>query len=145
MATSKNKMTEKGGSLTWHQREHRFTWGSYIFGSILVLSSYNKRSYKMFYLVASFSYTVYRGISKSVWACFITLSLYTLTSVCIFSTLISKHFLRCWQGEFVWQPRASLEGDQFLYSPDFNVWFRGVWWGENRYKSPTGDKGLNAY
>ena len=41
-----------------HQRKHRFTWGSYISGSILVLFSYNKRSYKMFYLVASFSYTV---------------------------------------------------------------------------------------
>ena len=28
-------------------------------------------------------------------------SLYTLTSVCIFSLLFSIHFLRCWQGEFV--------------------------------------------
>ena len=29
------------------------------------------------------------------------LTLYTLTSVCIFSILFSIHFLRCWQGEFV--------------------------------------------
>ena len=29
------------------------------------------------------------------------LTLYTLTSVCIFSILLSIHFLRCWQGEFV--------------------------------------------
>ena len=29
------------------------------------------------------------------------LTLYTLTSVCIFSKLFSIHFLRCWQGEFV--------------------------------------------
>ena len=28
-------------------------------------------------------------------------SLYTLTSVCIFSILFSTHFLACWQGEFV--------------------------------------------
>ena len=38
----------------------------------------------------------------------VTLTLYTLTSVCIFSILFSIHFLRCWQGEFVWQSRASL-------------------------------------
>ena len=29
------------------------------------------------------------------------LTLYTLTSVCIFSILFSIHFLRCWEGEFV--------------------------------------------
>ena len=29
------------------------------------------------------------------------LTLYTLTSVCIFSILFSIHFLMCWQGEFV--------------------------------------------
>ena len=29
------------------------------------------------------------------------LTLYTLTSVCIFSILFSIHFLRCWHGEFV--------------------------------------------
>ena len=30
-----------------------------------------------------------------------SLTLYTLTSVCIFSILSSIHFLICWQGEFV--------------------------------------------
>ena len=29
------------------------------------------------------------------------ITLYTLTSVCIFSILSSMHFLMCWQGEFV--------------------------------------------
>ena len=46
------------------------------------------------------------------------LTLYTLTSVLIFSILISKHFLRSWLGEFVEQSRASLVGDHFLYSHD---------------------------
>ena len=41
-------------------------------------------------------------------------TLYTLTSVCIFSILFSIHFLRCWQGEFVQQSRACLVGDNFL-------------------------------
>ena len=30
-----------------------------------------------------------------------SLTLYTLTSVCIFSMLFSIHFLMCWEGEFV--------------------------------------------
>ena len=38
----------------------------------------------------------------------VTLTLYTLTSLCIFSILFSIHFLRCRQGEFVQQSRASL-------------------------------------
>ena len=41
------------------------------------------------------------------------------------SVLFSIHLLRCWQGEFVKQSRASLAGDHFLYSCDANVWFRG--------------------
>ena len=48
---------------------------------------------------------------------------YTLTSVCIFSVLFFKQFVRCWQGEFVEQSRASLVGDQFLDSQDLNVFF----------------------
>ena len=32
----------------------------------------------------------------------------SLTSVCIFSILFSIHSLLCWQGEFVYQSRASL-------------------------------------
>ena len=46
-------------------------------------------------------------------------------SVCIFSVLFSLHFQSCQQGKFVWQSRASLVGDLFLYSHDLNVWFRG--------------------
>ena len=52
------------------------------------------------------------------------LTLYTLTSVCIFSILFSTHFQRGWQGEFVSQSRAALVGDHLLYSHDFHVWFR---------------------
>ena len=33
--------------------------------------------------------------------------LYTFTSVCIFSILLSIHVLRCWEGDFVWQSKAS--------------------------------------
>ena len=36
------------------------------------------------------------------------LTLYTLTSVFIFSMLFSVHILMCWQGEFVLQSRVSL-------------------------------------
>ena len=50
-----------------------------------------------------------------------TLVLYTLTSVCIFSILFSKHFLRCQHGEFVLQSRSCLVGDQLLYSPDLRT------------------------
>ena len=49
------------------------------------------------------------------------LNLYTLWSVCIFSI----HFLRCWQWELVYQSRASLVGDHFLYSLDLKVLLRG--------------------
>ena len=58
-----------------------------------------------------------------------SLTLYTLTSVCIFSILFSMHFPRCWQGEFVSPSRASLVCDHCLYSLNLNVWFRGetVW------------------
>ena len=39
--------------------------------------------------------TVSQAINKTL------LTLYTLTSVCIFSILFSIHFLKCWMGEFV--------------------------------------------
>ena len=54
-----------------------------------------------------------------------SLTLYTLTSVCIFSILFSIHFPSCWQGEFVSPSRASLVCDHCLYSLNLNVWFRG--------------------
>ena len=43
-----------------------------------------------------------------------------LASVCIFSMLFSTHFLWHWQGEFVEQSRASLNGDNFHYSRELN-------------------------
>ena len=49
-----------------------------------------------------------RQIRTKVW------TFYTLTSVCIFSIVFFIHFLRCWQGEFVEQSRATLVGDHFL-------------------------------
>ena len=51
-------------------------------------------------------------------------TLYTLTSVCIFSILFSIHFLMHWQGEFVKQSRGSSVAYHFLCSRDLNVWFR---------------------
>ena len=41
--------------------------------------------------------------------------------------LLNVHhtFLRCWQGEFVWQLRVSLVCEHFLCSHDPNVWIRG--------------------
>ena len=66
----------------------------------------------------------YESVDSSVWflhiwiclslwmtACNHNLSLYTQTSQYIFSLLFSKHILRCWQGEFFKQSRASLVGE----------------------------------
>ena len=47
-----------------------------------------------------------------------SLTLYTLTSVCIFSILFSLHLLMCWKGEFVEQSRGSSVDYHFLYSHD---------------------------
>ena len=47
-----------------------------------------------------------------------SLTLYMLTSVCIFSILFPVHFLRCWQREFVEQSRVSVD-DHVPYSCDF--------------------------
>ena len=58
-------------------------------------------------------------------------TLYTLTSVCMFSTLFFIHFLRCLQGEFVCQSKASFPCDHFLYSHDLNVQFRSDIVGRN--------------
>ena len=55
------------------------------------------------------------------------LNLFTITSVCIFSILFSMHFFRCWQGEFVWQSKASIPviGDHFLsfWWPLYLTWW----------------------
>ena len=52
------------------------------------------------------------------------ITLYMFLSSCIFSMLFFIHFLRCWQGEFVYWSKASLLGDHFLHSHNLNVWFR---------------------
>ena len=46
-------------------------------------------------------------------------------SLCIFSILFFLHFLRCWQGEFVYWSKASFVDNHFLHSHNLNVWFRG--------------------
>ena len=51
----------------------------------------------------------------------LTLTLYALTLVCIFSTLFFIHFLKCWQGECVKQSKATSVGDHFPNSCDLNV------------------------
>ena len=66
-----------------------------------------------------------RKSTFNIWRNYTYLTLYTLTSVCIFSILFSVCFQRGWQGEFVSQSRAALVGDHLLYSYDFHVWFRG--------------------
>ena len=50
-----------------------------------------------------------------------SLTLYTLTSVCIFSILSSIRFIRYWQKEFVSQSRGSSVDHYFLYFHDPNV------------------------
>ena len=52
-----------------------------------------------------------------------SLTLYTLTSVCIF---VSLEYVQCWLGKFVSQSRVSLVGDHFLYYCGLHVSFRGV-------------------
>ena len=64
-------------------------------------------------------------------------TLYTLTSVCIFSLLVSIHFQMCWQGEFFQQSWASLVGDNSFILLTFRgdivrrnnvpVALRGLW------------------
>ena len=61
------------------------------------------------------------------------LTLYTLTSECIFSILSSINFqhVRFRPGEFVSKSRASSVGDHFLHSCDLNVEFWGDIVGRN--------------
>ena len=50
-------------------------------------------------------------------------------SVWIFSILFFVYFVYRWQGEFVYQSRASLDGDHVHYFSDLNLRFRGdiIW------------------
>ena len=72
-------------------------------------------------------------------------TLYTLTSVCIFSTQFFIHLLRCLQGEFVSQSNGFFPADHFLNSHDLNVWLRSDIVGEIRYLALLGFKGLRLY
>ena len=54
-----------------------------------------------------------------------SLTLCTLTSLCLFSILFSIHSLRSTEGEFVKPSRASLVVDQFVYSRDLNLLLQG--------------------
>ena len=89
--------------------------------------------YKMIYLTALYSLSDHFFLKLMFWTphCLHFVALYTLTSVCIFSTLFFIHFPRCWQGEFVIQSKGSLPGDHFLYSHYLNVWFRSDIVGRN--------------
>ena len=51
----------------------------------------------------------------------VKLTLYSPTSMCIFSILLPRHFLGFLQGEFVQQSRDYCVGDHLLYSHDLNV------------------------
>ena len=68
----------------------------------------------------------YSGLCK-------VLTLYTLTSVCIFSILFSIHFLRCWQGEI--DPKQELLKLVFISFILFSFMFDSgvILWGEIRY------------
>ena len=70
----------------------------------------------------SYSQHTYMYICKAVGG---LLALCSLSSVCLFSILLSRHIQGFLQWEFVQQSRDSLVGDHLLYSHDINVWFRG--------------------
>ena len=54
---------------------------------------------KTFYFSVWLNNVLWNHFKWPIWNRF-TLTLYNLTSVCIFSLLFSIHFLRCWRGEF---------------------------------------------
>ena len=53
-------------------------------------------------------------------------TLYSLTSVCIFSILFLRLFLRILTRRICSKTRASLVGNHLFYSHNLHVWFRGV-------------------
>ena len=70
-------------------------------------------------------------------------TLYSLSSVCKFSLLISTDFLWYLRGEVVQQSRASWVHDHYLYSHGLNVWFRGDIVGRNKMPITLWEKNLN--
>ena len=70
----------------------------------------------------TFTYIIRLEPINSITTCS-RLTLYTLTSVCLFSILFSIHINKYWRGEFVLKS-GTFVGDHFLYSSDLNVWFK---------------------
>ena len=70
------------------------------------------------------------------------MSLYTSTSVCIYSILFFIQFLMCWQGEFVQQSRDSSVVYHFLYSHNLMFDSGVILKGEIRCQSLSGIKGF---
>ena len=70
----------------------------------------------------TFTYIIRLEPINSITTCS-RLTLYTLTSVCLFSILFSIHINKYWRGEFVLKS-GTFVGDHFLYSRDLNVWFK---------------------
>lgn len=74
-----------------------------------------------------------------IWFSFTTasrLTLYILTSVWIFSILFSVHLLKCWEGEFAEQSRASHNSWSFHLFLWLSSLIRG-WYHEEKFKLVT--------
>ena len=54
-------------------------------------------------------------VSNSVFSYCLIINPLPINPVSIFSFLLFIHFLRCWQGEFVYQSKVSFVGDHFLH------------------------------
>ena len=79
---------------------------------------------------------------KSLWS---LLTLLTITSICVFFILFFIHSLRWWHGEFVYQSRASLVGDNLLYprilvTSVIQKWSRGKNLDASHSKGPKREK-----
>ena len=54
-------------------------------------------------------------VSNSVFSCCLIINPLPINPVSTFSFLLFIHFVRCWQGEFVYQSKVSFVGDHFLH------------------------------
>ena len=122
--SSRTRIRHAGFSSAGHGTLHRHypSFGLYDHGYITTLVC----RYGGFFPFLFFTFLQLEGMMLSfMHQSLVVLILYTLTSVCIFSILFSIHFLRRWQGEFVYQSKALSIGDHFLHSHDLNVGFSG--------------------
>ena len=90
-----------------------------------VMFKSHKIHFQEYTVILKMSHCFLLKLSFPVFLIMNPLTLYTLSSVCIFSLLFSKHFLPSWQREFGKQSRAFLVGDHFLYFCDLNVCHSG--------------------